>query len=119
MEIRAKSRSTADLKDFLLVERRRLQSEIAHSDITTDHERAGYSNHMAENAAVVFEQARNAGLKRSQEHLPGEVEDALKRMDDGTYGACQKCGRAIDPARLRALPTASFCLSCQARRESH
>jgi RNA polymerase-binding protein DksA len=118
MQIKAKSKKMADLRAFLEEERARLQHEIAHCTLTTDEERAGYSNHMAEEATVVFEQARNVGLKRGHELLLAEVEDALKRIHDGSYGICRHCGQAIDTARLRALPAASLCFACQEHQEA-
>jgi len=42
------------------------------------------------------------------------IEGALKRISEGTYGACAKCGEPIDPKRLEALPTAATCISCSA-----
>ena len=41
-----------------------------------------------------------------------QIEAALKRISDGTYGTCAKCGGPIDPRRLKALPTAATCVSC-------
>lgn len=41
-----------------------------------------------------------------------QIEQALRRIDDGTYGSCARCGAAIAPARLRALPDASLCIDC-------
>jgi RNA polymerase-binding protein DksA len=43
-----------------------------------------------------------------------DIEIALKRISDGTYGTCVKCGRPIDPRRLNALPTAATCIPCSA-----
>lgn len=42
-----------------------------------------------------------------------EVERALQRINDGAYGVCTNCGKAINPERLRALPYAEFCIDCQ------
>jgi|YNPNPStandDraft_1061719.scaffolds.fasta_scaffold03021_5 RNA polymerase-binding protein DksA len=117
MEIKAKSARKDDLRAFLEAERARLLREMARADLTLDDETAGYSNHMAEGASEVFEQAKSAGMKRSQELKLAEVEDALRRMDEGSYGICRRCGAAIDAARLRAMPTAALCLSCQERAE--
>ena len=117
MEVKAKSGKPDDLKRFLEQERQRLLREIAQGELTTDEERAGYSTHMADDATAVFEQARNVGLQRSHERMLAEVEDALARMDAGTYGICQRCGVRIDSARLRAMPTALCCLDCQDRRD--
>ncbi len=43
-----------------------------------------------------------------------QIEGALKRISDGTYGTCAKCGEPIDPRRLKALPTAATCIACSA-----
>ncbi len=43
-----------------------------------------------------------------------EIEAALKRISEGIYGTCAKCGGPIDPRRLNALPTAATCISCSA-----
>ena len=118
MQVKAKSGKIGDIRAYLEAERARLQQEIAHSQVTTDEERAGYGNHMAEEATFVFEQARNVGLQRGQELLLAEVEDALRRIDIGCYGVCQRCGQPIDSARLRALPTAALCIACQEYREA-
>jgi DnaK suppressor protein len=45
------------------------------------------------------------------------LDDTLRRIDDGVWGVCQSCQQPIDPARLRALPTATRCLRCQAIHE--
>jgi RNA polymerase-binding transcription factor DksA len=46
-----------------------------------------------------------------------QVEDALRRQAEGTYGVCQSCGRKIPAERLRARPEATFCVDCQRERE--
>ena len=43
-----------------------------------------------------------------------QIEAALGRISEGTYGTCAKCGEPIDPKRLKALPTAATCISCSA-----
>ena len=47
----------------------------------------------------------------------GEVERALRKFELGTYGLCDKCGKRIDPARLKAIPQARLCLSCKIAQE--
>jgi RNA polymerase-binding transcription factor DksA len=54
--------------------------------------------------------------KRLRESL-NEVEHALQKYEAGTYGLCDSCGRAIEQARLEAIPQASLCLKCKASRE--
>lgn len=55
--------------------------------------------------------------EREQERL-GEIDAALARIEAGTYGRCENCGRAIDDDRLRALPTTVFCGDCSAKLKS-
>ena len=57
-------------------------------------------------------------FRRMPRHLDSDslllLHDALARLDDGTYGTCQRCGKPISPARLEALPWAAHCIECQA-----
>jgi DnaK suppressor protein len=64
-------------------------------------------------ASQVFEQQRDLALRdRAEQHL-ALVDAALARLDDGSYGACLRCGKAIAPERLEALPWAAHCIVCQ------
>lgn len=47
----------------------------------------------------------------------GLINDALRRIDQGTYGRCQMCGEEIDPARLEILPYATLCIKCKQKSE--
>jgi len=58
-------------------------------------------------------ETRLALEKRIRDQL-AEVEHALSKFKNGTYGLCDICGQPIDPARLEALPQANLCLSCKA-----
>ena len=57
---------------------------------------------------------RTALLNRLEEQAE-EVDEALTRIEDGTYGVCSNCGGTIMPERLDALPHAAFCIECQQR----
>ena len=46
-----------------------------------------------------------------------EIEGALQRIAEGTYGRCQSCGRPISPERLAALPQAALCIDCARQQE--
>jgi len=52
------------------------------------------------------------GIGNSELHEIRQIQEALKRISEGTYGVCAKCGVDIDPKRLKALPTATRCISC-------
>ncbi|MFQ6002072.1 MAG: TraR/DksA C4-type zinc finger protein [Anaerolineae bacterium] len=104
------------LKKRLEGERARLQEQIAQLTIG-GQEHPGYGNHMADDASEVFEQAKNLALRQTLERQLEQVEEALGRFEQGTYGCCLDCGKEIDPARLKALPSASLCIDCMQRRE--
>ena len=64
-------------------------------------------------ATQVFEQQRDLALRdHNSQHLE-QVEAAIARLADGTFGACVRCGRPINPERLEALPWAAYCIDCQ------
>ncbi len=48
-----------------------------------------------------------------------EADRALKKVDERTYGMCDDCGRAISSERLEAMPSATLCVTCSARRSAH
>ena len=64
-------------------------------------------------ASQVFAQQRDIALHDRAQRQLDLVQAALARLDRGGYGACQRCGRPIDPARLEAIPWAAFCIDCQ------
>ena len=109
--------SSSAVRSALEAEQTRLQAVIAQTEIDGE-ENLGYGNHMADDATVAFEQARDLAIRTTAERLLAQVHDALERVDDGTYGICESCQKPIDPARLQALPYATLCLRCQKRVEA-
>lgn len=68
-----------------------------------------------EEATESFELEKRLALeKRIREQL-AEMDHALHKFDEKTYGLCDSCGQPIDPARLEALPQANLCLSCKSQ----
>jgi RNA polymerase-binding protein DksA len=65
-------------------------------------------------AATVFES--ELSVVRNSRELLGRVEDALNRLDSGTYGLCVTCGKPIPAARLDVLPYTTQCVECAAKR---
>lgn len=104
------------LKKQLKEEHKRLKSQLAALPVR-DRGAIGYSTHQADDATEAFEQAKGLAMRQNTERLLKQVESALARFEDGTYGLCADCGRPIDPARLEALPYAQLCLNCQSKQE--
>lgn len=68
--------------------------------------------HDPEGATIAFERSQVGSLIRQAKHTLAEVSAALDRLDEGTYGVCERCGSTIAPGRLDARPTARLCISC-------
>jgi len=118
----------AEMKKFgalLLAERARLLVELEEIESrtarTTDAERAtelsSYEDHPADLASETFEREKDLAIAESVESLLNQVNTALEKVERGTYGVCDACGRPIKRARLQALPFATLCLDCQGRLE--
>jgi DnaK suppressor protein len=104
------------VKGELLEEREKLLEQLERLE-STEYDSIGYSNHMADDGTEAFDQAVGVALQRKVEASLEEVDRALAKFEDGTYGICEACGARIDRARLEALPHAMYCIDCQARRE--
>lgn len=70
--------------------------------------------HDPEGATLSDEWSRLEGLRLGALREIDEIDAALRRVADGTYGICERCGRAIPIERLRARPTATMCVTCAA-----
>jgi len=115
---------TDRFRDVLLQERQRVQAAIDNlhdenpgtiSDETGDD--AVYDNHLADTATVTYDRELDYTLEENSEHVLAEIDAALKRIEDGTYGTCTSCGKQIAPERLEARPWATLCIDCQRQRE--
>lgn len=73
--------------------------------------------HMADIGSDNYEQEFNLGLIESEDLVLREIEEALERIDDGTYGTCETCSKPIKKARLKAVPHAKCCIECQRAQE--
>jgi RNA polymerase-binding transcription factor DksA len=81
-------------------------------------ELASFDQHDADMATETFEREKDESIR---ERLEGELEDvdrALGKLDAGTYGACEACGRPIGEDRLEAYPAARFCIEDLASAEA-
>lgn len=106
-----------ELHQQLLEKQTHLRAQLETTESAVREEGVGYSNHMADAGTEVFEQAREVSLARQLRRSLTDVNHALGKFEDGTYGICEDCGSIIELARLEALPSAGLCLDCQSRRE--
>lgn len=105
------------LKDQLLAEKARLETQIRDT-APVSVANVGYGNHMADDASHAYEQAKSFSLQQTIRGMLAEVNEALDRFENGTYGVCVQCGQSIDRARLKAIPYTPLCIQC-ARSQNH
>jgi RNA polymerase-binding protein DksA len=68
--------------------------------------------HPADLSADTYEEEVSLDLLEHQDRLLAEINDALTRIERGTFGRCEKCGQEIPRERLQALPYARYCVRC-------
>ena len=72
-----------------------------------------------EEATETLELEKRLTLERNVKERLEEIEHALHKFQEGTYGQCDVCHQPIDPARLEALPQANLCMSCKANQSKN
>ena len=84
-----------------------------HGDNEFDAIFPDYGDKEDENAAEVAAFEGNLSMEKNLEVSLFNVNKALKKIEDGKYGVCEKCGNMIEPERLRAFPSATACMDCK------
>lgn len=117
-----------DLKDFkkiVLKRKEEILDDLKHiSDDTLRKSQkeasgdiSGYAYHMADVATDNYDREFSLGLASNERQSLYELDDALKRIEDGTFGICDDCKGQITKIRLKAVPSARLCIKCQKKRE--
>src|SRR5262245_44507655 len=108
------------VEDKLRAEREELLVQIADLEKRAAGEDAGervYDDIHGEPETATYERERVLSLLDNSRDLVEQVDVALEKINDGTYGICASCGKAIEAARVKALPHATLCISCKRREE--
>lgn len=117
-----------ELRDRLIAERQRLELEIAHigvaglgADAFPGDDTDALDQRPTDDGSELFEREKNLSVRRTLETSVQEIDDALRKFADGTYGRCATCGQPIAEKRLLARPEATHCIECQSKleRRSH
>lgn len=116
------------LREQLLAERELYREQVAQIDANgpgrLDHvgdqipDELPIRNHPGDLGSEMFEREKEIGLRSGFLRHLDEIDAALGRMDDGTYGICEDCGQPIAASRLAVMPSAITCIHCQEQRES-
>jgi DnaK suppressor protein len=113
-------RELQELRRALIRERKRLVAEeeeissaslrASQSDLSGE---VSFDEEYADAGSFTFEREKDFSIAQNIKDLVEKIDRALAKMEGGTYGICESCGKPIEKARLKALPYASLCLACK------
>jgi RNA polymerase-binding protein DksA len=111
----------AELRTELEEQAQELRGEIDDAEIAW-HELQrdsgdGAGDDQADAGTKTFEREHELSLANNSRDLLAQVDRALSRLDNGTYGVCENCGQPVGKARLQAFPRATLCVTCKQREE--
>jgi RNA polymerase-binding protein DksA len=93
-----------------------LRSENEGS-IQDEVDESRFDNHLAETASVTVDREIDYSLEENETRLLAAIDAALARIDDGTFGRCERCDNEIEDERLEAIPGATLCIDDKRRDE--
>jgi RNA polymerase-binding protein DksA len=111
--------NTDRFRDILLLERTRVSAAIEHihkdnsGSIEDETEEETYDNHLADSATATLNREIDYTLEENSGHLLHAIDEALMRIEAGTFGTCGRCGKPIAEERLEAIPYANRCIDCK------
>jgi DnaK suppressor protein len=109
-----------EVQTLLEARRRQLADELAK---LTKPPEAGsnlsFGKRIGEGTTEAVERISSTAAARSIAATLAQVDRALEKVDEGTYGRCDNCGQPITSERLEAIPFATLCVTCSARRSAH
>lgn len=101
-------------RERLMQERKRIEAaDAAQSQRDESGELSDYTHHPADSASATYDRERDSALLLTIEGLLEKVDRAIEKIQEGSYGVCDRCGEEIAAARLLAMPAAALCLKCQ------
>ncbi len=108
--------SAAEIRSRLEQERQALSGQLTELGFADGGAGLEYDGNFADSSQVTAERGEAEALAHTLQETLNDVEYALTRLDDGSFGTCESCGTAIAPARLEAMPAARLCIDCASKR---
>ena len=114
---------TEHFKQLLLDERQRAQEALERlqredeGQLEDEQEEIQSDNHLGDMATSMYDRELDYTLEENVERVLGEIDAALGRIENGTYGVCENGGEQIPPERLEAIPWTTLCIDCKRKDE--
>jgi len=106
------------MKEKILDEIKRISDDtLKKSQKDAAGDISGYTYHMADVASDTYDREFSLGLASNERQSLYELEDALKKMEEGIFGICEACKSLITKTRLKVVPFARLCVKCQEKKE--
>jgi DnaK suppressor protein len=111
--------NTERFRDLLLEERQRVSDAIAyiHEENSGSQDDEVPETGDADTATVTLDRELDFSLEENSTRVLDEIDSALRKIDEGTFGTCERCGQPIAPERLEAMPYATKCIDCKRQEE--
>ncbi len=115
------------LKVQLIAERAKIAEGLSHlerenlnrSQRDQSGDLSGYTFHMADMATDNFDREFSLDIASTEQEMLNWIDEALRKIDEGTYGICENCDKPIASKRLKAVPSAKLCIKCKEDEEKN
>ncbi len=111
--MKLKKTQIAHFRKKLLEKRRQLEEEVGRSALYGKGQEDDSIKDLGDQATTAYTREFLFELGNGDRRLLKEVMEALRKLEEGGFGACERCGEAISEKRLEALPFARYCIDCQ------
>ncbi|MCY6959647.1 TraR/DksA C4-type zinc finger protein [Clostridium brassicae] len=89
------------------------KNEVINSNNEMAQELSFYDNHPSDSATELFDKEKGIALKKNEMDILNKIDNALKNVENGTYGKCVRCGKDISEERLNFIPYTEYCIDCK------
>lgn len=125
MRKKLNKKELSDFKNLILARKEEMIEGIKHvsedalkkSQKDAAGDISGYTYHMADVATDTYDREFSLSLASNEREALYELDDALKRIEDGTFGICEECNDLIAKNRLKAVLHARLCIKCKEKKE--
>ena len=106
-------------RTMLLEERERVTHALSYlheensGSLEEETDEEAFDQHLGDTATATFDREMDHSLEDNSGNVLAAIDEALRRIDDGTFGICGRCGKPIAEERLEAMPYATKCIDCK------